>query len=104
MTIRPIKTLMNHSTNEVFFDGVELPADALVGEEGMGFPYILDGMNAERILIASECVGDGRWFVEKAAAYASSRIVFDRPIGSNPGVQFPIPPAAAGTEAASLIR
>jgi acyl-CoA dehydrogenase len=104
MTIRPIKTLMNHSTTEVFFDGVELPPDALVGEEGMGFKYILDGMNAERILIAAECVGDGRWFVDKATAYASSRIVFDRPIGSNQGVQFPIARAYAAIEAASLMR
>jgi acyl-CoA dehydrogenase len=104
MTIRPIKTLMNHSTTEVFFDDVELPADSLVGEEGMGFSYILDGMNAERILISAECVGDGRWFVDKAAAYASSRIVFDRPIGANQGVQFPIARAHAATEAASLMR
>jgi acyl-CoA dehydrogenase len=104
MTIRPIKTLMNHSTTEVFFDGVQLPADALVGEEGMGFRYILDGMNAERILIAAECVGDGRWFVEKATGYASSRIVFDRPIGANQGVQFPIARAYAAIEAASLMR
>ena len=104
MTIRPIKTLMNHSTTEVFFDGVQLPADALVGEEGMGFRYILDGMNAERILIAAECVGDGRWFVDKATGYASSRIVFDRPIGANQGVQFPIARAYAAIEAASLMR
>ena len=81
---------MNHATTEVFFDGLELPADALIGEEGKGFRYILDGMNAERILIAAECIGDGRWFVEKAAAYASERVVFGRPIGANQGVQFPI--------------
>jgi hypothetical protein len=90
MTIRPIKTLMNHATTEIFFDGVEVPAEALVGEEGKGFRYILDGMNAERILIAAECIGDGHWFVEKAAAYASERVVFGRPIGQNQGVQFPI--------------
>jgi alkylation response protein AidB-like acyl-CoA dehydrogenase len=104
MTIRPIKTLMNHSTTEVFFDGVELPADALVGEEGKGFRYILDGMNAERILIASECIGDGRWFTEKAARYASERVVFGRPIGANQGVQFPIAHAHARLEAADLMR
>ena len=89
MTIRPIKTLMNHATTEIFFDGVEVPADALVGEEGKGFRYILDGMNAERILIAAECIGDGRWFVEKAAAYASERVVFGRPIGAEPGRAVP---------------
>jgi acyl-CoA dehydrogenase len=104
MTIRPVATMMNHATTEVFFDGVELPADALVGEEGKGFRYILDGMNAERILIAAECIGDGRWFVEKAAAYASSRVVFGRPIGANQGVQFPIAQAHAAVEAASLVR
>ena len=95
MTIRPIKTMMNHATTEIFFDGVEVPADALVGEEGKGFRYILDGMNAERILIAAECIGDGRWFVEKATAYASERVVFGRPIGANQGVQFPIARAHA---------
>ena len=104
MTIRPIKTLMNHATTEIFFDGVEVPADALVGEEGKGFRYILDGMNAERILIAAECIGDGRWFVEKATAYASERIVFGRPIGQNQGVQFPIAQAHAAVEAADLMR
>jgi acyl-CoA dehydrogenase len=104
MTIRPIKTLMNHSSTEVFFDGVQVPADALVGEEGKGFRYILDGMNAERILIAAECIGDGRWFVEKAAAYASDRVVFGRPIGQNQGVQFPIARAHAAIEAADLMR
>ena len=87
--------MLNHATTEVFFDGVELPADALVGEEGSGFRYILDGMNAERILIAAECVGDGRWFVDKAARYASERVVFGRPIGANQGVQFPIARAHA---------
>jgi len=104
MTIRPIKTLMNHATTEIFFDGVEVPADALVGEEGKGFRYILDGMNAERILIAAECIGDGHWFVEKAAAYASERVVFGRPIGQNQGVQFPIARAYAAIEAADLMR
>ena len=104
MTIRPIKTLMNHATTEIFFDGVEVPADALVGEEGKGFRYILDGMNAERILIAAECIGDGHWFVETATAYASERIVFGRPIGQNQGVQFPIAQAHAAVEAADLMR
>jgi acyl-CoA dehydrogenase len=104
MTIRPIRTLMNHATTEIFFDGVEVPADALVGEEGKGFRYILDGMNAERILIAAECIGDGHWFVEKASRYASERIVFGRPIGQNQGVQFPIAHAYAAIEAADLMR
>ena len=104
MTIRPIKTLMNHATTEIFLDGVEVPADALVGEEGKGFRYILDGMNAERILIAAECIGDGHWFVEKATAYASERIVFGRPIGENQGVQFPIARAHVAVEAADLMR
>ena len=92
MTIRPIKTLMNHATTEIFLDGVLVPEDALVGKEGKGFRYILDGMNAERILLAAECIGDGRWFVEKASRYASERVVFGRPIGQNQGVQFPIAP------------
>jgi acyl-CoA dehydrogenase len=104
MTIRPIKTLMNHATTEIFFDGVEVPANALVGDEGKGFRYILDGMNAERILIAAECIGDGHWFVEKATAYASERVVFGRPIGQNQGVQFPIAQAHAAVEAADLMR
>jgi acyl-CoA dehydrogenase len=104
LTIRPIKTMMNHATTEVFLDGVEVPADALVGEEGKGFRHILDGMNAERILIAAECIGDGHWFVEKAAGYASERIVFGRPIGQNQGVQFPIAKAHAAVEAADLMR
>jgi alkylation response protein AidB-like acyl-CoA dehydrogenase len=104
LTIRPIKTMLNHATTEVFFDGVELPADALVGVEGSGFRQILDGMNAERILIAAECVGDGRWFVEKAARYASERVVFGRPIGANQGVQFPIARAHAAVHAADLVR
>jgi len=104
MTIRPIRTLMNHATTEIFLDGVEVPAGALVGAEGKGFRYILDGMNAERILIAAECIGDGRWFVEKAARYASERVVFGRPIGANQGVQFPIARAHAAIEAADLVR
>jgi acyl-CoA dehydrogenase len=104
MTIRPIKTLMNHASTEIFFDGVFVPADGLVGEEGKGFRYILDGMNAERILIAAECIGDGRWFTEKATAYASERVVFGRPIGQNQGVQFPIAEAHAALEAADLMR
>jgi acyl-CoA dehydrogenase len=104
MTIRPIRTLMNHATTEIFLDGVELPADALVGEEGKGFRHILDGMNAERVLIAAECIGDGRWFVDKAARYASERVVFGRPIGQNQGVQFPIARAWAAVEAADLVR
>jgi acyl-CoA dehydrogenase len=104
LTIRPIKTMLNHATTEVFFDGVELPADALVGVEGSGFRQILDGMNAERILIAAECVGDGRWFVDTAARYASERVVFGRPIGANQGVQFPIARAHAAVHAADLVR
>ena len=102
--IRPIKTMMNHATTEVFLDGVEVPSEALVGEEGQGFRYILDAMNAERILIAAECIGDGRWFVEKAARYASERFVIGRPIGANQGVQFPIARAHAAIEAADLVR
>jgi acyl-CoA dehydrogenase len=104
MTIRPIKTLMNHATTEIFLDGVEVPADALVGEEGKGFRYILDGMNAERVLIAAECIGDGRWFLDRAARYASERIVFGRPIGQNQGVQFPIARAWAAVESADPMR
>jgi acyl-CoA dehydrogenase len=104
LTIRPIKTMMNHATTEVFIDGLELPADALIGEEGKGFRYILDGMNAERVLIAAECIGDGRWFVKKAAGYAGEREVFGRPIGANQGVQFPISRAHAALEAADLMR
>jgi acyl-CoA dehydrogenase len=104
LSIRPLRTMMNHATTEVFLDGVELPGDALVGEEGKGFRYILDGLNAERILIAAECIGDGRWFVEKAARYAAERVVFGRPIGANQGVQFPIARAHAAIEAADLMR
>ena len=104
LTIRPLRTMMNHATTEVFLDRVELPADALVGEEGKGFGHILDGLNAERVLIAAECIGDGRWFVEKAARYASGREVFGRPIGANQGVQFPVARAHAAIEAADLVR
>jgi alkylation response protein AidB-like acyl-CoA dehydrogenase len=104
MTIRPIRTLMNHATTEIFLDEVFVAAGDLVGEEGRGFRYILDGMNAERVLIAAECIGDGRWFVEKATAYASERVVFARPIGANQGVQFPIAQAHAQIEAADLMR
>jgi alkylation response protein AidB-like acyl-CoA dehydrogenase len=104
MTIRPIRTMMNHATTEIFLDGVVVPDEDLVGEEGRGFRYILDGMNAERVLIAAECIGDGRWFVEKATAYAKERVVFGRPIGANQGVQFPIARAHAQIEAADLVR
>lgn len=104
MEIRPIRNMVNHETNEVFFDGLELPASALIGEEGKGFRYILDGLNAERALIAAECVGDGYWFVEKAAEYGSERIVFDRPIAQNQGVQFPIAQAYTEVRAADLMR
>jgi len=103
ITIKPIRTMLNHATTEVFFDDLELPEDSLVGEVGRGFRYILDGMNAERILIASECIGDARWFIETARNYARDRIVFDRPIGQNQGVQFPIAKAYAATEAAALM-
>ena len=104
LTIRPIDTMMNHGTTEVFIDELELNADALVGEEGRGFRYILDGMNAERILIAAECIGDGRWFIRKAVDYANERVVFGRPIGANQGVQFPISRTHASIEAADLMR
>jgi len=103
LTIRPINTMMNHATTEIFFDDVEVPAENLVGEEGKGFRYLLDGLNAERILIASECIGDGRWFIERACRYARERIVFDRPIGQNQGVQFPLARAYANVEAAALM-
>ncbi|MDR3510401.1 MAG: acyl-CoA/acyl-ACP dehydrogenase [Caulobacteraceae bacterium] len=103
LTIRPIRTMMNHSTTEVFFDGVEVAAANLIGEEGKGFRYILDGMNAERTLIASECLGDARWFIEKASKYVTDRKVFGQPIGANQGVQFPIARAYAQTRAAALM-
>src|SRR3984893_4446373 len=104
LTIRPIRTMMNHATTELFFDDLEVPADALVGEEGNGFRYLIDGLNAERILIAAECVGDGRWFIDRAARYAGGRVVFNRPIGQNQGVQFPIARAHVNVEAADLMR
>ena len=103
MTIRPIRTMMNHATTEVFFDNVRVPAENLVGEEGKGFRYILSGMNAERILIAAECVGDAKWFIDKAASYGKERVVFGRPIGQNQGVQFPIARAYAQMRAAELM-
>lgn len=103
LTIRPIRTMMNHSTTEVFFDSVEVPAENLIGEEGQGFRYLLDGLNAERILIAAECIGDGRWFLERACAYAKERVVFGRAIGQNQGIQFPLARAYANVEAASLM-
>jgi alkylation response protein AidB-like acyl-CoA dehydrogenase len=103
LTIRPLRTMINHATTELFFDDVSIPADALIGEEGKGFVYILDGMNAERILIAAECIGDARWFIEKACNYARERVVFDRPIGKNQGIQFPIARAHTATEAADLM-
>jgi len=104
MTVRPIRNMVNHETNEVFFEEFDVPAENLIGEEGMGFRYILDGMNAERILIAAECIGDGYWFIDKARTYANERIVFDRPIGKNQGVQFPIARAYANVRAADLMR
>ena len=104
MTVRPIRNMVNHETNEVFFEEFDVPADNLIGEEGKGFRYILDGMNAERILIAAECIGDGYWFVERARNYANERVVFDRPIGQNQGVQFPIARAYANVRAADLMR
>ena len=104
MTVRPIRNMTNHETNEVFFEGFEVPAENLVGEEGKGFRYILDGMNAERVLIAAECIGDGYWFIDKARTYATERVVFDRPIGMNQGVQFPIARAYANVRAADLMR
>ena len=103
LTIRPIRAMINHHTTEVFFDNLRIPASSLIGEEGRGFRYILDGMNAERILIAAECIGDARWFIEKATAYAGERMVFGRPIGQNQGIQFPIARAYAATEAANLM-
>ncbi len=103
LTIRPIRTMMNHSTTEVFFDNVRVPVENLVGEEGKGFRYILSGMNAERILIAAECVGDAKWLIQKASGYAKERIVFGRPIGANQGIQFPIARAYANMRAAELM-
>ena len=103
LTIKPIRTMMNHNTTEVFFDNMEVPAENLLGEEGQGFRYILSGMNAERVLIASECIGDSRWFIERATNYAKERKLFGRPIGQNQGVQYPIARAYAQTEAADLM-
>jgi acyl-CoA dehydrogenase len=102
-TIRPIRTMMNHATTEVFFDDLRVPAENLIGEEGRGFRYILSGMNAERILIAAECIGDAKWFVERATSYSKERVVFGRPIGQNQGVQFPIARAYANMRAAELM-
>jgi acyl-CoA dehydrogenase len=104
LTIRPVRTMLNHATTEVFLDRVAVPAANLIGQEGRGFRYLLDGMNAERILIAAECLGDARWFIAKATAYARERTVFGRPIGQNQGVQFPIARAHAAIEAADLVR
>jgi acyl-CoA dehydrogenase len=104
ITIRPIRTMMNHATTELFIEDLEVPVENLIGVEGKGFSYILDGMNAERILIAAECIGDGRWFIERATNYAKERIVFNRPIGQNQGVQFPIARAHINLEAADLMR
>ena len=103
MMIKPIRTMINHSTTEIFFDNMSIPASSLIGEEGQGFRYILSGMNAERILIAAECIGDARWFIKKASDYARERVVFGRPIGQNQGIQFPIARAFAQTEAAEAI-
>ncbi|MET3616140.1 alkylation response protein AidB-like acyl-CoA dehydrogenase [Rhizobium aquaticum] len=103
LTIRPIRTMMNHATTEVFFDNVKVPAENLIGEEGKGFRYILSGMNAERLLIAAECIGDAKWFIDKASRYSRERVVFDRPIGQNQGIQFPIARAYAQMRAAQLV-
>ncbi len=103
LTVRPLETMLNHATTELFFDSLRVPAENLVGEEGKGFGYILDGMNAERILIAAECIGDARWFIDRSSEYAAGREVFGRPIGENQGIQFPIARAYAQTEAASLM-
>jgi len=104
MEVRPIRNMVNHETNELFFDNLEIPAENLIGEEGQGFKYILDGLNAERTLIAAECIGDGRWFVDRVSAYVKDRTVFGRPIGQNQGVQFPIAEAHIEIEAADLMR
>ncbi len=104
LTVKPIRNMVNHETNEVFIDNLEIPVENRIGEEGKGFKYILDGLNAERILIASECIGDGHWFIEKASTYAKERVVFGRPIGQNQGIQFPIAEAYMEIEAANLMR
>jgi len=104
LTVRPIANMVNHETNELFFDNLEIPAESLIGEEGKGFKYILDGLNAERTLIAAECIGDGYWFIDRVVKYAGERVVFGRPIGQNQGVQFPIARAYVNVEAANLMR
>jgi acyl-CoA dehydrogenase len=104
MTVRPIRNMVNHETNELFFDNLEIPHENLIGEEGKGFRYILDGLNAERTLIAAECIGDGYWFIDRVTAYTKERVVFGRPIGQNQGVQFPIARAYVNVEAANLMR
>ena len=104
ITVRPIRNMVNHETNEIFIDNLEVPVENRIGEEGKGLKYILDGLNAERILIAAECIGDGYWFTDKARTYARERVVFDRPIGQNQGIQFPIARAFVNVEAASLMR
>src|SRR5215211_7955082 len=104
MSVRPIANMVNHETNELFFENLEIPAENLIGAEGQGFRYILDGLNAERTLIAAECIGDGRWFIDRVTKYASERVVFGRPIGQNQGVQFPIAEAHIEVEAADLMR
>ena len=104
LEVRPLRMMMNHSTNALFFDNMEIPAESLIGQEGRGFSYILDGMNAERILVASDSLGDARWFIDKAVAYASQRVIFGKPIGANQGVQFPIAKAHMAIEAADLMR
>ena len=104
LTVQPIRNMVNHETNELFFENMEIPAENLIGEEGKGFKYILDGLNAERALIAAECIGDGYWFIDKVTKYVNERIVFGRPIGQNQGVQFPIAKAYVNLEAANLMR
>jgi len=104
LEVKPIRNMVNHETNQLFIDNLEVPAENLIGEEGRGFKYILDGLNAERILIAAECIGDGYWFIDRATKYAKERVVFDRPIGQNQGVQFPIAKSYVNIEAANLMR
>jgi acyl-CoA dehydrogenase len=104
LTARPIANMVNHETNELFFDDLEIPAESLIGREGEGFKYLLDGLNAERTLIAAECIGDALWFIDKVVAHTKERVVFGRPIGQNQGVQFPIAEAKIEVEAASLMR
>jgi acyl-CoA dehydrogenase len=104
LDVRPIRNMVNHETNQVFIDNLEIPVENLIGEEGKGFRYILDGLNAERILISAECIGDGYWFIDKATKYATERVVFDRPIGENQGIQFPIAESYMEIEAANLMR